>query len=125
MSSFYDFKALEVELDKAVIQSFNILTGNNLEDINEVKDKIKNELLINPDSYIDYKSISFDVSSQLLSTSTANDIEEFCFVFLSSTFLLEKYLLICDEDESKLNSISLVIGAFMEKIKETCVYEDK
>lgn len=125
MSSFYDFKALEVELDKAVIQSFNILTGNNLEDINEVKDKIKNELLINPDSYIDYKSISFDVSSQLLSTSTANDIEGFCLVFLSSTFLLEKYLLICDEDESKLNSISLVINSFMKKIKETCVYEDK
>lgn len=95
----YDFVDLESKIDDVTIKIVNLFTDDDMTDINLVKLKIKEHLINNTDSYVDYKENIFCIISVMMSQAEANDCESFCGTFLASTFLLEKFIQCGDNDE--------------------------
>lgn len=88
----YDFIDLEIKIDNAVIMIVEFFKDVKLNDINETKELIKNSLITNPNSYVDYKNKILDIISQMMSKVIVNDCKSFCSIFLTSTFLLENFI---------------------------------
>lgn len=104
----YDFVDLETKIDDVVIKIVNLFTEGNMIEITLAKLKIKEVLINNIDSYVDYKENIFCIIAVMMSQAVANDCESFCGTFLASTFLLEKFIQYGDNgdnDDSETNDI--------------------
>ena len=118
----YDFVDLESKIDDVVIKIVNLFTEENIIDISSVKSKIKSSLINNPNSYLDYKDNIFDIIAMMMSQAKANDCESFCGTFLTSSFLLEKFIQSGDNDdinEGVSDNLGELFFYFQEKGCET------
>lgn len=98
MTSSYDYIKLEKYIDTTVLLIVKLFKDD-VKDINSAKLYIANHLNIDKTKVTDYHSNIVDILSSLLSSSKAGDCESFCIVFLSTTHLLQKYILLSEYEE--------------------------
>lgn len=106
----YNFVNLEMKINKAIIDISSLVFEKEKMELEEANRFISKNLVNGKDTFIDYRINKFINISSLLSKYLAGQNEEFVFLFLSMTFLLESVLKIDENDEKKKDRLTQILA---------------
>lgn len=106
----YNFVDLEVKINKAIVEISSLIFEKEKLKLKEANTFIKKSLIGGKDNFIDYRDNKFINISNLLSKFLAGESEDFVFLFLSMTFLLESVLRIDENDKMKKDKLTDILS---------------
>uniref|UniRef100_A0A6C0BE42 Uncharacterized protein n=1 Tax=viral metagenome TaxID=1070528 RepID=A0A6C0BE42_9ZZZZ len=102
-----DIKSIEKEIDNFVVKVVNLFCDNRAKTFIFASELLKNELLQNPTSWNDYHLNSGFIISMLYNYVNNNDPENFVYLLMCSTSLLEPSLKLKNGvDDKKIDNIT-------------------
>ena len=111
-----DLDSIKRIYETGIVDVYQVLKHENEFNIENVKNLIRDTLIVDKTSYVDYERDEQSLYLTILSSVIDEDIQRFSMLFLSSSFLLESILKLENSDDDRGNDIACIIANMFKNI---------